>query len=152
MFQESVDSCKGSNPDNVVFVQSKYPALLTPGYLNAEEASSKLYKFNMLSTGDIGRFLPNGSLQFLGRNSDSIRHKGQNISAWEVESGLSLCSLVVECAVVGVQAKIGEQDIYCFVIPNLKENFAIGKLIFSLKILPLNGNHLKVSRSCEDPF
>ena len=108
-----------------IFVESKYPALLTPGYLNAEEASSKLYKFNMLSTGDIGRFLPNGSLQFLGRNSDSLRHKGQNISAWEVESGLSLCSLVVECAVVGVQAKIGEQDIYCFVIPNLKENFEL---------------------------
>ena len=111
-----------------IFVESKYPALLTPGYLNAEEASSRLYKFNMLSTGDIGRFLPNGSLQFLGRNSDSLRHKGQNISAWEVESGLSLCSLVVECAVVGVQAKIGEQDIYCFVIPNLKENFELQTL------------------------
>ena len=107
-----------------IFVESKYPALLTPGYLNAEEATSKLYKFDMLSTGDIGRFLPNGSLQFLGRNSDSIRHKGQNISAWEVESGLSLCSLVAECAVVGVEAEIGEQDIYCFVIPSPKENLS----------------------------
>ena len=111
-----------------IFVESKYPALLTPGYLNAKEATSKLYKFNMLSTGDVGRFLPNGSLQFLGRNSDSIRHKGQNISAWEVESGLSLCSLVSECAVVGVEAEIGEQDIYCFVIPNLKENFEFHSL------------------------
>tara|TARA_B100001121_G_C18657627_1_gene607233 strand:+ start:71 stop:1600 length:1530 start_codon:yes stop_codon:yes gene_type:complete len=111
-----------------IFVKSKYPALLTPGYLNDQEATSKLYKFNMLSTGDIGRFLPNGSLQFLGRNSDSIRHKGQNISAWEVESGLSLCSLVAECAVVGVEAEIGEQDIYCFVIPNSKENFELHSL------------------------
>ena len=38
-----------------IFVESKYPALLTPGYLFAEEASKD--KFNMLSTGDIGRFL-----------------------------------------------------------------------------------------------
>ena len=104
-----------------IFVESKFPALLTPGYLNAEEATLKLYKFNMLSTGDIGRFLPNGSLQFLGRNSDSLRHKGQNISAWEVESSLSQCSLVAESAVVGVEAKIGEQDIYCFIIPNQKK-------------------------------
>ena len=108
-----------------IFVESKFPALLTPGYLNAEEATLKLYKFNMLSTGDIGRFLPNGSLQFLGRNSDSLRHKGQNISAWEVESSLSQCSLVAESAVVGVEAKIGEQDIYCFIIPNQKENFEL---------------------------
>ena len=108
-----------------IYVESEFTELLTPGYLNAEEATSNLYKFNMLATGDIGRFLPNGSLQFLGRNSDSLRHKGQNISAWEVESGLSLCSLVAECAVVGVEAKIGEQDIYCFVIPNQKENFEL---------------------------
>ncbi len=111
-----------------IFVESKYSTLLTPGYLNADEATSTLYKFNMLSTGDIGRFLPNGSLQFLGRNSDSLRHKGQNISAWEVETGLSLCSLVAECAVVGVEAKIGEQDIYCFVIPNQRETFDLRSL------------------------
>ena len=111
-----------------IFVEGKYPALLSPGYLNAKEATSKLYKYNMLATGDIGRFLPNGSLQFLGRNSDSLRHKGQNISAWEVESGLSLCTLVAECAVVGVEAKIGEQDIYCFVIPNLRKNFELYSL------------------------
>ena len=47
-----------------IFVESKYPALLTPGYLNAKEATSKLYKFNMLSTGDIGRFLSNDPYNF----------------------------------------------------------------------------------------
>ena len=29
----------------------------------------------------------------------------------------------LQSAVVGVEAEIGEQDIYCFVIPSSKENF-----------------------------
>src|SRR5690606_33835127 len=56
-----------------------------------------------------------GYLFFLGRLNDSVRHRGENVSAWEVESVLNAHPAVEESAMVGVSTDVGEQDIKVYV-------------------------------------
>jgi crotonobetaine/carnitine-CoA ligase len=53
----------------------------------------------------------------LGRKKDAIRRRGENVSAWEVERVLGEHPSVAECAIVGVDAEMGEQEIKAFVRP-----------------------------------
>ena len=39
-----------------------------------------------LYTGDLGREDEDGYVFFLGRKKDSLRRRGENVSAWEVEN------------------------------------------------------------------
>jgi crotonobetaine/carnitine-CoA ligase len=111
-----------------IVVTPKAPGLLTPGYLNAPEATARLLRDGRLYTGDLGRFGPEGGLRFLGRLTDSLRRRGQNVSAWEVETALAAHPDIAECAVVGVPAEIGEHDILCCVLPREGAPFDAGAL------------------------
>lgn len=66
-------------------------------------------------TGDTGHIDENGYLHFSGRLSHSIRRRGENISALEVEQVVVMHDAVAECAVVGVEADLGEEDVKAFV-------------------------------------
>ena len=49
--------------------------------------------------------------------SDSVRCKGENVSAWEVEHVAAEHADVEDCAMIGVASDVGEQDIKLFVKP-----------------------------------
>ncbi len=70
-----------------------------------------------LHTGDLGAFDAAGNLIFLGRLTDSVRCRGENVSAWEVERVAATHSAIADCAMIGVAATVGEQDIKLFVQP-----------------------------------
>lgn len=63
-----------------------------------------------IKTGDLGRFDENGYLFFTGRKSDSLRRRGENVSAWEVERIVARHPSVEECALVGVDSGLGAGD------------------------------------------
>lgn len=90
---------------------------LTPGYFRNPEASAKALRDGALFTGDAGSFDANGNLFFHGRLTDSVRVRGENVSAWEVEHVAAQYPAVEECAMIGVAADVGEQDIKLFVQP-----------------------------------
>ena len=105
--------------DNVVgelIVRPRYPGLLTPGYLEDPETTARLFRGEWLCTGDLARRDGQGNYYFLGRKTDSLRRRGENISAWEVETALSAHPDIAETAIVGVHSEIGEADILCFVL------------------------------------
>jgi crotonobetaine/carnitine-CoA ligase len=54
-------------------------------------------------------------MYFHGRDSDNVRVRGQNVTAWEVEHVASRHPSIEDCAMIGVAAEIGEQDIKLFV-------------------------------------
>ncbi len=99
-----------------IAVKPRFPGLLTQGYLSDPEATARLLRDGWLYTGDMGRRDAEGNLYFLGRKTDSLRRRGENISAWEVETALARHPDIAETAVVGVPAAIGESDILCFVL------------------------------------
>jgi crotonobetaine/carnitine-CoA ligase len=106
----------GDGQAGEIVVVPKRPGLLTAGYLGDLEATSRLLANGRLHTGDLGRRDRHGNLFFLGRMTDSLRRRGENVSAWEVETALADHPDVAEAAVVGVPAAIGEHDILAFVL------------------------------------
>ena len=63
------------------------------------------------STGDFLYKDDNGFLYFVGRKTDSMRRRGENVSAYEVEKIILKNTKVQECAVYGVPSELTEDEI-----------------------------------------
>lgn len=100
-----------------IVVRTTIPGAIFRGYLNNPEATAKALRGGELHTGDLGSFDDNGNLLFHGRMTDSVRCRGENVSAWEVEHVAVEHEAVEDCAMIGVAADVGEQDIKLFVKP-----------------------------------
>ncbi|MBY3165420.1 ATP-dependent acyl-CoA ligase [Rhizobium laguerreae] len=98
-----------------IVVRSSLNGALFKGYLDNPQATSKALVDSALRTGDAGTLDPEGNLWFHGRMTDSVRCKGENVSAWEVEHMAAAHPFVEDCAMIGVEADVGEQDIKLFV-------------------------------------
>lgn len=100
-----------------IVVRSSLEGALFKGYLRDPEATGKTLRNGALHTGDSGSFDVDGNLWFHGRLTDSVRCKGENVSAWEVEHVAASHPAVEDCAMIGVAADVGEQDIKLFIKP-----------------------------------
>ncbi|MFT7033729.1 MAG: amino acid adenylation domain-containing protein [Cyclobacteriaceae bacterium] len=75
------------------------------GYLNNPELTSEKFFKNSRSeifyrTGDLGRWLPNGSLQYLGRNDNQIKLRGYRIEPGEIEKVINHQETISESCVL----------------------------------------------------
>jgi carnitine-CoA ligase len=100
-----------------IVVKTGKSGALFPGYFENPEATAKALRGDALHTGDLGSYDAEGNLYFHGRMTDSVRCRGENVSAWEVEHVAANHPAVEDCAMIGVAADIGEQDIKLFVKP-----------------------------------
>ena len=83
---------------------------LARGYLNNEELTKEKFIFLTLGsesirvyrTGDLGRFLPSGDIEFLGRIDHQVKIRGYRIELGEIECAISQFSLIKD-AIVTVQ-------------------------------------------------
>jgi carnitine-CoA ligase len=100
----------GDGAPGEILVRPTVPGLLTPGYLGNPEASAAARDGDWFRTGDDGVLDAEGHLHFHGRASDSVRVRGENVSAWQVEDVYGRHPDVDRCAVVGVAADVGEQE------------------------------------------
>lgn len=98
-----------------IIMRGKEPGLITEGYLENPEATAAGLRNGWLYTGDLGYYDEQGDFYFVGRKKDSIRRRGENISAWEVERILNSHPSIQESAVIGVPAEVGEEDIKAFI-------------------------------------
>jgi carnitine-CoA ligase len=85
-------------------------------YYKNEEASSARIVDGWLHTGDMLHRDAEGNLYFDDRKTDSLRRRGENISAWEVERDINKHEAVFESAVVGIKSDLGEDDVMAFVM------------------------------------
>ena len=96
------------------------------GYLNRPELTQDKFIANpyvlrerLYKTGDLGRYLANGSIQFLGRSDRQVNINGLRIELGEIEAVLSQHPLVQEAAVVVGENKLGE-TILAYIVPSPK--------------------------------
>lgn len=85
-------------------------------YKNAKASSDKV-RDGWLYTGDLVYKDEKGYIYFLGRNTESMRCKGENVSAYEVEQAILKHPDVLECAVYAVPSELAEDDIMVTLVP-----------------------------------
>lgn len=98
-----------------ICVREKQPGLIMKGYLENTAGTGAELRNGWLYTGDLACCDAEGDYYYLGRKKDSFRHRGENISAWEVEHIINAHPGIQESAVVGVAAEVGEQDLKVFI-------------------------------------
>ena len=94
-----------------VVLSSRVDGVLLPGYLDNPQATGDALRAGRLHTGDYARRDEHGHLYYVGRRTDSMRVRGENVSAWEIERVFAGHPQVQACAAIGVAASIGEQDV-----------------------------------------
>jgi len=86
-------------------------------YFKNEEATREKVRDGWLHTGDQVTRDKDGFLYFVGRLTESMRRRGENVSAYEVETQVTKHPDVLECAAYGVPSELGEHDIMITVAP-----------------------------------
>ncbi len=93
----------------------------------AQEPGQRLYK-----TGDLARYLPNGPLEFLGRNDDQVKVHGYRIELGEIEAALGEHDAVLESAVV-VHENASGRRLLAYIIPKQEAMPTVNELAAFLK-------------------
>ncbi|MFL1492738.1 amino acid adenylation domain-containing protein [Pseudomonas antarctica] len=76
------------------------------GYLNREDLTAERFlhdPFNrgrMYRTGDLARWLPDGNIEYLGRNDDQVKVRGVRVELGEIESRLAALDGIGEAVVL----------------------------------------------------
>ena len=97
-------------------VRPNEPSLLSDGYYGQPEATLASRRNLWFHTGDLVRRDAEGYVYFVGRTTDSIRRRGENISAFEVEEVVKLHPLVLDAAAYGVPSELSEDDVMVAVV------------------------------------
>ena len=92
------------------------PHIFMSGYYNNPAHSIAVFANQWLHTGDLGFLDEHGFLNFTGREAHWMRRRGENISAYEIETILSQYPGLREVIAVGVPSEKGEEDVKLFMI------------------------------------
>ena len=76
------------------------------------EASSRLYK-----TGDLARYRPDGTIEFLGRADHQVKIRGFRIELGEIEAAIRRHRDVEACVVVPWRARADDVRLVAYVVP-----------------------------------
>lgn len=99
-----------------ILVRSTEPCALMLGYDGDPEATVAAWQDLWFHSGDAGVLDEDGDLYFKGRVKDSIRVRGENISAFEVEQAIGEVSGVAEVAAIAVPCELGGDDLKIVVV------------------------------------
>ncbi|MFW0739604.1 amino acid adenylation domain-containing protein [Flavobacterium sp. T12S277] len=135
---------------------------LAKGYLNRPELTAEKfiehpYKTNerLYKTGDLGKWLPDGNIEFLGRKDDQVKISGYRIEPGEVEQALLSHALINEAVVVVEINQFNIKSLIAYIVvsdttlsleqlraflKNLIPNYSIPSEFIALEQLPITIN------------
>jgi crotonobetaine/carnitine-CoA ligase len=99
-----------------IVVRPNRPHVMMERYWANDSATLALLGNLWFHTGDHARQDDDGYVWFLERATDSIRRRGENVSAWEVERVLADHPDLLEAAVYGVPSDVGGEEIAAAVV------------------------------------
>jgi crotonobetaine/carnitine-CoA ligase len=86
-------------------------------YLNQPDATEEAFRGGWFHTGDLASRDDDGFFYYAGRKRESMRRRGENVSAWEVENVVNQFPGVLESAAHAVASELGEDEIKIVVVP-----------------------------------
>jgi len=104
-----------------ITVYSHEPSLMSDGYYGMPEATLASRRDGWFQTCDLARRDDDGFYYFVGRRTDSIRRRGENISSFEVEEVVKLHPAVLDAAAFGVPSELTEDDVMVTVVARAGE-------------------------------
>jgi fengycin family lipopeptide synthetase D len=99
---------------------------LARGYLNRPELTAEKflhmsYRSYFYKTGDRARWLPDGSIEFLGRKDDQVKIRGYRIELKEIENRLLNYTAIKEVLVTTREDKPGDKYLCAYIVPRKEE-------------------------------
>ncbi len=99
-----------------ICVRPRQPWMTMLGYYKMPEATVAAFRNQWFHTGDRGYLDVDGFLWFVDRKKETIRRRGENISAYEVEMLIARHDAVHEVAAVAVASDLTEDDVMVFIV------------------------------------
>jgi amino acid adenylation domain-containing protein len=117
---------------------------LALGYLNRPELTAEKFIPNpfrdasgtsnlIYKTGDLARYLPDGTIDFLGRNDYQVKIRGFRIELGEIEAVLGRHPAVQKAVVLAREDTPGEKRLVAYVVPNAEQTPSTDELRNFLK-------------------
>lgn len=97
---------------------------LTKGYWRDEEKTKASFiqhpetKTPLYRTGDLGRFLPDGNIEFLGREDQQVKINGYRIELGEIDAALKTDNGVKNAVTFSMKSHNGIKTLVSFIEPN----------------------------------
>ncbi len=116
------------------------------GYLNRPDLTAQRFLPNpfvadpharLFKTGDLGRWMANGVIEFLGRNDNQVKVRGYRIELGEIEAAMTRHEQVQEAVVVARQDVEGDKRLVAYLIARRPSDDLVESLRESLRsVLP----------------
>ena len=110
-----------------IYVRTPY---LTKGYIGSDELTQKRFIINPLTkipddrlykTGDLGRYLPDSNIEFLGRIDHQVKIRGFRIELGEIEAMLSKHPAVQKTVVIVREDVPGDKRLVAYLVPRQEQ-------------------------------
>jgi amino acid adenylation domain-containing protein/non-ribosomal peptide synthase protein (TIGR01720 family) len=110
---------------------------LARGYLNRPEATGEKFfphpfstepGARLYKTGDIARYLPDGNIEFLGRNDRQVKIRGFRIELGEVETALAEHQQVAQAVAMAHEHAPGQKRLVAYVVSRRGATLTSGEL------------------------
>ncbi len=112
------------------------------GYLNRPELTSERFlrdpfsadpQARMYKTGDLGRWRPDGALEYLGRNDQQVKIRGFRIELGEIESHLRSHAAVKETVVLAREDVPGDRRLVAYITARRAPNHTPEAIVAELR-------------------
>jgi amino acid adenylation domain-containing protein len=115
-----------NSSDGRITVRSAY---LRQGYWRRPDETAEKFRIDprtpgtrIFVTNDLGRFLPDGNLEHLGRADRVVKIRGLRVDLSEVEAALRATNLVEEALVTAMQTPSDGYRLVTFIVPHRKRD------------------------------
>jgi amino acid adenylation domain-containing protein len=108
---------------------------LARGYLNNPKMTAEKFVANpfapgerMYKTGDLGRWTPEGNIEFIGRIDHQVKIHGIRIELGEIEAAIGQHPAVRETVVIDREDHLGNLRLVAYIVPSQEQKLTIDEL------------------------